>query len=59
MVPEMQSNKDRIFCHFRPFLPFFEVAKDPVQYSNLSNEEWRPKRSLADNTSIIIEKADR
>ena len=22
MVPEIQSAKDRVFCHFGPFLPF-------------------------------------
>ena len=30
-----------------------------MRYSNLSQEEWRAVRSLADNRSIVIKKADK
>ena len=35
------------------------IADEPVRYSNLSKEEWIAIRSLADDRSIVIKKADR
>ena len=37
---------------------FFELAKADIKYSNLSREEWNAIRTLADDRSIIIKKAD-
>ena len=39
-----------------------ELFKDieiPLRYSNLSSEEWGAIRSLADDRSIVIKKADK
>ena len=33
--------------------------QDSLRYSNLSQEKWRAVRSLADNRSIVIKKADK
>ena len=30
-----------------------------VRYSNLSQQEWRAKRSLVDNRNIVIKKSDK
>ena len=38
---------------------FFELAKADIKYSNLSREEWNAIRTLADDRSIIIKKADK
>ena len=37
----------------------FKETQDSLRYSNLSQEEWRPVRSLADDRSIVIKKADK
>ena len=37
----------------------FEITKEPTRYSNLSQEEWRAIRTLADGRSIVIKKADK
>ena len=37
----------------------FELPKADIEYSNLSREEWNAIRSLADDGSIIIKKADK
>ena len=37
----------------------FEITKQDLRYSNLSKEEWRAIRSLADDRSIVIKKADK
>ena len=36
-----------------------ELPKVDIKYSNLSREEWNAIRSLADDRSIIIKKADK
>ena len=37
----------------------FKTIETPVRYSNLSNDEWKAIRSLADDKSIVIKKADK
>ena len=37
----------------------FEITKEPTRYSNLLQEEWRAIRTLADDRSIVIKKADK
>ena len=37
----------------------FSIANEPIRYSNLSKEEWIAMRSLADDKSIVIKKADK
>ena len=37
----------------------FQITKEDLRYSNLSKEEWRAIRSLADDRSIVIKKADK
>ena len=37
----------------------FEITREPTRYSNLSQEEWRAIRTLADNRSLLIKKADK
>ena len=37
----------------------FKEIQDTLCYSNLSQEEWRAVRSLADGRSIVIKKADK
>ena len=37
----------------------FEITKEPTRYSNLSQEEWRAIRTLVDDRSIVIKKADK
>ena len=37
----------------------FIETQDSLRYSNLSQEEWRAVRSLADDRSIVIKKADK
>ena len=32
----------------------FEITKEPTRYSNLSQEQWRAIRTLADDRSIVI-----
>ena len=36
----------------------FKEMQDSLRYSNLSEEEWRAVRYLADDRSIVIKKAD-
>ena len=36
-----------------------EITKEQTRYSNLSQEEWRAIRTLADDRSIVIKKADK
>ena len=36
----------------------FKEMQDSLRYSNLSQEEWRAVRYLADDRSIVIKKAD-
>ena len=43
--------------HFS-FSRFIET-QDSLRYSNLCQKEWRAVRSLADNRSIVIKKADK
>ena len=38
---------------------FFSIVDEPIRYSNLSKEEWVAMRSLADDCSIVIKKADK
>ena len=37
----------------------FSIIDQPIRYSNLSKEEWIAMRSLADDRSIVIKKADK
>ena len=37
----------------------FKETQDSLRYSNLSQEKWRALRSLADDRSIVIKKADK
>ena len=37
----------------------FEITKEPTRCSKLSLEEWRIIRTLPDNMSIVIRKADK
>ena len=37
----------------------FSIVDEPIRYSNLSKEEWVAMRSLADDRSIVIKKADK
>ena len=37
----------------------FQVADSSLGYSNFSSEEWKAMRSLADDRSIVIKKADK
>ena len=37
----------------------FEITKEPSRYFNLSQEEWRAIRTLADDRSTVIKKADK
>ena len=37
----------------------FEITKEPTRYPNLSQEEWRAIRTLADDRSIVIKKGDK
>ena len=34
-------------------------TKEPTHYSNLSQEEWRTRRTLGDGRSIVIKKGDK
>ena len=38
---------------------FFRIVDEPIRYSNLSKEEWVAMRSLDDDGSIVIKKADK
>ena len=37
----------------------FSIVDEPIRYSNLSKEEWIVLRSLADDRSIVVKKADK
>ena len=37
----------------------FSIADEPLRYSDLSKDEWIAMRSLADDRSIVIKKADK
>ena len=37
----------------------FEITKESTRYSNLPQEEWRAIRTLAEDWSIVIKKADK
>ena len=37
----------------------FTVIERPVRHSNLSQEEWKAKRSLADDRNVVIKNADK
>ena len=37
----------------------FKTIETPTKYSNLSSDEWKAIRSLADDRSIVIKKADK
>ena len=37
----------------------FKTCEKPLGYSNLSRDEWRAVRSLADDRNIVIKKADK
>ena len=37
----------------------FRIFDEPIRYSNLSKEEWVAMRSLDDDRSIVIKKADK
>ena len=37
----------------------FKTIETPIRYSNLSSDEWKAIRSLADDRSIVIKKADK
>ena len=37
----------------------FKDIETPLRYSNLTSEEWRAIRSLADDRNIVIKKADK
>ena len=37
----------------------FELAESPLNYSNFSNEEWQAMRSLVNDRSVVIKKADK
>ena len=38
---------------------FSEIKFSYLKYSNMSREEWEAVRSLADDRSIVIKKADK
>ena len=35
------------------------MIETPTRYSNLSSDEWKTKRSLADDRSTVIKKAEK
>ena len=37
----------------------FSIVDEPIRYSKISKEEWIAMRSLADDRSIVIKKADK
>ena len=37
----------------------FELAESPLNYSNFSNEEWQAMRSLVNDRSVVIKRADK
>ena len=37
----------------------FKIIETPLNYSNLTKEGWQAVRSLADDRSIVIKKADK
>ena len=37
----------------------FKMIETPTRYSNLSTDEWKAIRSIEDDRSIVIEKADK
>ena len=37
----------------------FKTIETPIRYSNLSSDEWKAIRSLADDRSIVIKKANK
>ena len=37
----------------------FELAESPLNYSNFSKEEWQAMRSLVNDRSVVIKKADK
>ena len=37
----------------------FKTIETPTRYSNLSSDEWNAIRSVADDRSIVIKKADK
>ena len=37
----------------------FKTCEKPLSFSNLSRDEWRAVRSLADDPNYIIKKADK
>ena len=42
MVPEMQNETDRIFCHFGPFFVLLPLTNDP-ENQNIKKNEKMPK----------------
>ena len=74
MNPLTTLVKDQLFClnhrgnhighpNLEVFLSqvekLFEITKEPIRYSNLLQEEWWAIRTLADDRSIVIKKADK
>ena len=42
MVPEIQSETDRIVCHFGPFLPFYPANNPQNQkFKKMKKNTWR------------------
>ena len=37
----------------------FKEVQSPLGYSNLSEEEWKGVRSVANNSNIVIKKVDK
>ena len=37
----------------------FKEVQSPLGYSNLSKEEWKGVRSVANNSNIVIKKVDK
>ena len=55
--PLGNPNVEVFLSHFESEL--FKNTQDSLRYSNLSLEEWKAVRSLADNRSIVIKKTDK
>ena len=62
--PKSSSNPPQGHPNLKVYLSQVEnellsIADEPRKYSNLSKEEWIAMRSLADDRSIVIKKADK
>ena len=54
MVPEIQSETDRIFCHLGPFLAFQPPDNPENQNFKIEKNAWRYNHFTHDNHMTII-----